>query len=211
MPSKSRASSKSTRGKRAASKAKTAPVPEPVVETTAPEPVVETVSVETTQTSELMELTVEDQFKNILERIQEFRSLAVSLAADVKKLQKNVHKQMKENGKKNRKRRVNASGEKRPPSGFAKPTQISNSLCQFLGLPNGTEIARTEVTKRLTKYIKAHDLQDVNNKRIINCDPALATLLNVKPDNEVTYFNLQRYMKPHFPKSAAALAAAATA
>ena len=69
-------------------------------------------------------------------------------------------------------------------------------------------MARTEVTKHLTKYIKAHELQDQANKRIINCDTALAGLLNVKPSDEVTYFNLQRYMKPHFPQSAANLAAA---
>ncbi len=72
-------------------------------------------------------------------------------------------------------------------------------------------MARTEVTKYLTKYIKEHQLQDSANKRIINCDSALASLLNVQPSDEVTYFNLQRYMKPHFPKSASALAAAAAA
>ena len=70
-------------------------------------------------------------------------------------------------------------------------------------------MARTEVTKYITKYIKEHQLQDSANKRIINCDSALASLLNVKPTDEVTYFNLQRYMKPHFPKSASALASAA--
>ena len=130
--------------------------------------------------------------------------------ADVRKLQKNVNRQVRESSKKNKKRK-NTGDSKRPPSGFAKPTLISDSLCQFLGVESGTMMARTEVTKHLTKYIKAHELQDQANRRIINCDSALAGLLNVKPSDEVTYFNLQRYMKPHFPQSAKNLAAAATA
>ena len=98
------------------------------------------------------------------------------------------------------------AGRKRPrkngarsPSGFVKPTLISKELATFLGKEVGTEMARTEVTKYLTKYIKDHQLQDPANKRIINCDAQLSGLLNVTPSDEVTYFNLQRYMKPHFP------------
>ena len=62
-------------------------------------------------------------------------------------------------------------------------------------------MARTEVTKELTQYIKQHSLQDSENKRRINCDSALKSLLNVSDSDEVTYFNLQRYMKIHFPTS----------
>lgn len=209
------AAKKSSGPKKAARKSakKSTPVAQPVVE---PEPVVvappEPVVVEqTTSTTEIVELTLDEQFKDILTRIQEFRNLAAGLVADVRKLQKNVNKQVRESNKKNKKRRVNSGDSKRPPSGFAKPSLISDTLCQFLGQPSGTEMARTEVTKYLTKYIKEHQLQDSANKRIINCDSALASLLNVKPSDEVTYFNLQRYMKPHFPKSASALAAAAAA
>ena len=173
------------------------PAPEPVV-VTPPEP-------EPSQQVESVsdEVSVEQQFKDILTRIQEFRTLAQSLTADVRRLQKNVARQVRESNRKNRKRAVrSADGSKRPPSGFAKPALISDSLCQFLGKPSGTEMARTEVTKYLTQYIKQHSLQDSENKRRINCDPALKSLLNVSDSDEVTYFNLQRYMKPHFPTSA---------
>ena len=130
--------------------------------------------------------------------------MANTLMADVRKLQKNVAKQVRESNKKNKKRRVKSGDSKRPPSGFAKPALISDALCQFLGVSKGSEMARTEVTKYLTKYIKEHKLQDENNKRIIVCDSKLTALLKVQPNDEVTYFNLQRYMKPHFPKSASA-------
>lgn len=211
MPAKSKSTS-AARKSRTPKKTKTTataptPAPEPVVvevvaapvEVAAPEPVAASA-----------EPSLDDQFKDILTRLQNFRTLSQTLMADVRKLQKNVARQVRESSKKNKKRRA-AGDSKRPPSGFAKPTLISDSLCQFLGVESGTMMARTEVTKHLTKYIKAHELQDQANKRIINCDTALAGLLNVKPSDEVTYFNLQRYMKPHFPQSAANLAAAALA
>lgn len=205
MPAKSKSNSASKARSSSAKKNTKAtkvdtPAPEPVV-VAEPAPVVETAAA-------TPELSLEDQFKDILTRLQQFRTLSQTLMADVKKLQKNVNRQVRESTRKNKKRK-NADGSKRPPSGFAKPTLISDSLCQFLGVESGTMMARTEVTKHLTKYIKAHELQDEANKRIINCDSALAGLLNVKPSDEVTYFNLQRYMKPHFPQSAANLAAAA--
>lgn len=213
MPAKSKAKStprKSRSNSKKATKAAAAPAPEPVVEVApvAPEPVVEVAATPTSEAPQ--ELSIEDQFKDILTRLQSFRSLSQTLMADVRKLQKNVNRQVRESTRKN-KRRKNTGDSKRPPSGFAKPTLISDSLCQFLGQPSGTLMARTEVTKHLTKYIKEHELQDEANKRIINCDSALAGLLNVQPSDEVTYFNLQRYMKPHFPMSAANLAAAAAA
>ena len=183
----------------------TAPAPEPVPE---PVPVAETVEATPAPTETL---SVEDQFKDILTRLQEFRSLSNTLMQDVRKLQKNVNRQIRESTKKSRRRKPTSGDSKRPPSGFAKPALISDPLCQFLGVQSGTEMARTEVTKYLTKYIKEHKLQDSENKRIINCDSKLASLLNVEPADEVTYFNLQKYMKPHFPTSAANLALAAAA
>ena len=87
---------------------------------------------------------------------------------------------------------------KREPSGFAKPTEISHELCDFLQKPYGTEMARTEVTKYLTQYIKQFNLQEPSDKRKINPDLKLSKLLGCESTDEVTYFNLQKWMKPHF-------------
>lgn len=219
MPAKSK-STKPRSTARRSTKSKTtqeaAPAPEPVVEVApepvAPEPVaLEPVSSETSSLTTSEEPDIEHQFKDIYTRIQEFKTMATTLMADVRRLQKNVTRQVKDANKRNRKRKNTNPDKKRPPSGFAKPALISDSLCQFLGKPSGTEMARTEVTKYLTQYIKQHALQDQANKRIINCDTALKGLLNVNAEDQVTYFNLQRFMKPHFPTSAANLAAAAAA
>ena len=98
----------------------------------------------------------------------------------------------------------------RSPSGFVKPTKISKELAKFLGKPHGTEMARTEVTREINTYIRAHKLQDPKNGRRILADSKLRTLLKLKKDDELTYFNLQRYMSPHFAKSAKAKKASAS-
>ena len=126
----------------------------------------------------------------------------MTVVSDLKKLHKTVQKQMKESSKKRKNKKLDDPNRiKRPPSGFAKPTIISLELCNFLGKPEGTEMARTEVTKFLTQYIAEHKLQDQSNRRKILPDKPLQKLLNANTEDEVTYFNLQKYMKVHFPKS----------
>ena len=99
----------------------------------------------TPSATEVETVSLEDQFKDILTRLQEFRNMSNALMADVRKLQKNVAKQVRESIKKNKKRQKVRSGDsKRPPSGFAKPALISDALCQFLGVSKGSEMARTE-------------------------------------------------------------------
>ena len=88
----------------------------------------------------------------------------------------------------------------RAPSGFVKPTKISDELASFLGKPFGSEMARTDVTREINAYIRANNLQDKTNGRKISPDTQLAKLLKVTEADELTYFNLQRYMSPHFAK-----------
>lgn len=99
---------------------------------------------------------------------------------------------------------VDENAPKKAPSGIVKPTNISDEMCGFMGKAPGTQLARTEVTKYITGYIKQHNLQDSVSKRNINPDAKLKSLLAI-PDGEIlTYFNLQKYMKVHFPKPATA-------
>lgn len=92
-----------------------------------------------------------------------------------------------------------SSGFARRPSGFVTPT-ISDELAQFLKVPAGTILPRSEVSKLINGYIRANNLQDANNGRVIKPDAKLRKLLNVKSTDEVTYFNLQRHMKHHFTR-----------
>ena len=174
-------------------------------------------TVETTETAETVETTevtllqqIESDFASLTERLGQFKTMYTSITSDLRKLQKNMAKHVRENSRKKNKRKTSSANKtQRAPSGFAKPALISDELCTFLGKSPGTEMARTEVTKYLTSYIKEHELQDQANKRKILPDAKLKKLLNVNSSDEVTYFNLQKYMKVHFPKSAATLAAEA--
>lgn len=200
----------------APSKKRSAPKKKVVVETTTtsapiettptPAPVAVPVSAPESEIVEVTPLQQIDQgFTSLNSKLSEFKSLYASINTDLRALQKNIQRYMKDSSKRNRRNKnTDPNRPKRPPSGFAKPALISSALCNFLGKPEGTEMARTEVTKHLTQYIKTNSLQDQENRRKIVPDAALKKLLNVKDSDEVTYFNLQKYMKVHFPKSASA-------
>lgn len=217
MPAKKTSTTKTpakkTSGKKSVAKTVEAATPAPAPE---PEVVAAPDTVSTTTTAAPVEVSLLDQiesdFSSLNERLAQFKTMYTSITSDLRKLQKNMARHVKENSRRNRKRKAPAGDRpKRAPSGFAKPALISKELCSFLGKPTGTEMARTEVTKHLTSYIKEHNLQDQANKRKIIPDAALKKLLNVKPSDELTYFNLQKYMKVHFPKPASAVAAEAAA
>ena len=199
-----KAPAKKSSGKASKTAAASTPTPAPVaVPATVAAPVVS----EASTVSSTPEVSLEERFESILTRLAEFKTFQATLHADVKVLRREVTRQMREANKRRRRRPAtadDATRTPRAPSGFAKPTLISDELCSFLGKPSGTEMARTEVTKSITAYIKEHSLQHADNKRRIMPDTALASLLNVDDSVELTYFNLQKYMKVHFPKSAAA-------
>ena len=132
-------------------------------------------------------------------KLQLLVGILSTLKNDYKSLEKIVTREMK-NAKKasSKKRRNNAN---RKPSGFIKPTRISDELAEFLGKTIGTEMARTEVSKEINSYIHSNGLQDKSNGRKINPDPRLTKLLKLSKEDELTYFNLQRYMKHHFIKA----------
>ena len=88
----------------------------------------------------------------------------------------------------------------RAPSGFVKPTRISDKLASFLGKDKGIEMARTGVTREINLYIRSNNLQDKENGRKINPDTKLQALLKLETTDELTYFNLQKYLSPHFAK-----------
>jgi chromatin remodeling complex protein RSC6 len=131
-------------------------------------------------------------------KIQHLSSILTTLKSDYKTLEKTIARELKASQKASGKKRKSSGN--RQPSGFVKPTPISNELASFLGKAVGSEMARTEVSKEINAYIRSKSLQDKTNGRKIIPDAALTKLLNVGKGDELTYFNLQRYMKHHFLK-----------
>ena len=145
------------------------------------------------------------QSGEFLTKLQQVSALLTSLKTEYRALEKKWTRTLTVAQKQNSKRKRKAST--RSPSGFVKPTRISDELASFLSQPSGVEMARTDVTRSLNAYIREHNLQDKENGRKINPDQKLAKLLKVGKDDTLTYFNLQRYMSPHFAKAAAATSA----
>ncbi len=144
-------------------------------------------------------MLITKDFNSFLEKLQQVNSLLSSLKTDFRALEKKTTREFKQVQKQNAKRKRKQGN--RSPSGFVKPTLISNELASFLGKANGVEMARTEVTREINNYIRQHSLQDKSNGRKINADKKLSTLLNLKKDDELTYFNLQKFMSHHFAKA----------
>ena len=140
--------------------------------------------------------------KNFEELLNELNTLKTHLSTIInatKTLEKQVKKELKNKDKINKSKKPST----KKPSGFAKPSKISDELCEFFKLPKKSELARTDVTKRIIAYVKENNLENKENKKLIDCDEKLKKLLKCN-DEEVTYFNIQRFMNPHFIKNSSA-------
>lgn len=155
-------------------------------------------TVPATSTTEEVPVVEVDRFAVVLEKLQGFANDLKETIAHVKNMQKEFIKLQKTTTKKTKK--TPSTTGPRTLSGFAKPSQLSEELCEFMGVAKGTSMARTEVTRMINEYIKKNNLQDASDKRHILPDEKLRKILNLQGDDKLTYFNLQKYMKHHFTK-----------
>ena len=146
-----------------------------------------------------VEASLVEQSGEFVTKLNQLSVMLASLKTEYRALEKKWTREVKAAQKVSSKRKRKAGN--RAPSGFVKPTKISDELASFLGKEKGSEMARTEVTRDINKYIRTNNLQDKENGRKINPDSKLAALLKLKKTDELTYFNLQRYMSPHFAKA----------
>ena len=139
-----------------------------------------------------------EQFEGIVNGMSMIKNQISSLQQNLKQLEKNIKKQMKGLKKEVTK---NKNKGNRQPSGFAKPSKVTKELCEFMNKDEGTEIARTEVTRALVAYIKTNHLENKINSKFITPDEKLKFLLGLEEGQELTYFNIQKYMNKHFVKN----------
>lgn len=183
--------------------AATAAAPKKVVKKEVPTPVEAPVVVPApTESTESTSSSREDRHKAALkvldEQLATLKALRASLVANYKADSADLKAAQKSGGRR-RRAPVDENAPKRAPSGITKPTKVSDAMCEFMGRPKGELVARTEVTKFITNYIKTHNLKDEAVKRHINPDSKLRALLNIPQGDQLTYFNLQKYMTSHFP------------
>lgn len=175
-----------------------------VKETTPPKeetPVVETPAVEetTVKAPTDTEINYDEDFKVLQDQLKDAMTLIKGLVSHVSRLEKRVSRDRKVMNKKMKGRVKRVVDPNRPPSGFAKPGPVSDELRAFLKLDKDELISRTQVTRRITEYCKEHNLQKEEDKRTIHPNAALKKLLRTKKDDTLTFFNLQKFMKVHYP------------
>ena len=141
---------------------------------------------------------IQKEWKSMEESLSSLRSQVTAVQHQLRALEKTTMKEMRVLEKDVLKSKNKGN---RKPSGFAKPSKISSELCEFMGKENGAEVARTEVTQFVIAYIKQNKLAESKN---IIPDQKLTALLGIENNSEenVTYFNIQKYMNRHFPKAA---------
>ena len=144
--------------------------------------------------------TLDEDLKTVTTQLTTLRDTVTALLGQVKRLDKRVHREIKDARK--RKRRVKAEegaegAVKRAPSIFERPVKVTDELCTFLGKAKGTLMSRSEVTKGVNNYVKEKNLK---NKHDIKPDASLKKLLAIAEGEPLTYFNLQRYLNRHYVK-----------
>ena len=172
-----------------------------------PAPIIETAPVVSEEEVVDTAPTVFDQFAGFMAKLQGVSAQMSALRTEFRGIERQVSRDLKAAAKITAKKKRKTGN--RAPSGFVKPTLISNELAGFLGKPEGSEMARTEVTREINSYIREHKLQDKDNGRKIIADKKLTSLLKLKKGDELTYFNLQKYMSPHFAKASDKIATSA--
>ena len=120
--------------------------------------------------SDAAEYSISTGFSEFITKFQTMLTSFNALKVELRSLEKVTVKQLKVAEKQSIKKRRKGN---RAPSGFVKPSLISDELAKFLDKPCGTEMARTDVTREINKYIRANNLQDKNNGRKINPDKQL--------------------------------------
>jgi upstream activation factor subunit UAF30 len=154
--------------------------------------------------------TLDDDLKAVSGNLNTLKETVSAMLSQVKKLEKRVHRELKDARKRKRRSKVEEGPDAKPraPSIFERPTQVTDELCKFLGKANGTLMSRSEVTKAVNNYVKEKNLK---NKHDIKPDAALKKLLAIGEGEPLTYFNLQRYLNRHYVKATPVATATATA
>ena len=183
---------------------KSTPAPAPVVEVPVVDtPVVDTPVVDASTGNNVpsgpVMMDYSDEFSALRSQLSDALSLVKSLTSAVVALERRVARDKKVVDKKMKTKVKRVRDPNAPPTGFQKPLNVSDELRKFLGIAEGELIARTEVTKAINAYCKEHSLQKEEDKRTIKPDKVLTKLLRIQKGDELTFFNLQKYLKPHYP------------
>jgi chromatin remodeling complex protein RSC6 len=147
-----------------------------------------------------IELSALDALNSYLKDLNDFKTTFAEFHKRGKEIKKLVEKEMKDLKTYSKKKRTRKPDSK--PGGFRKPVKISDEMCEFIGIPKGKKLARTEVSKKLNEYIRDNNLQHEKDRRIIKPDEKLLALFSdeYKDECRLDFFTMQKYIKHHYIK-----------
>ena len=178
----------------------------PVVASVAPAVVAAPAAAEAedTRTADTILSTLQETLKSISSEMTTRMRDAVKSALEASKA---VKRELRTKGKRHRKNPEDMTPEERKTyesrranNAFLKVRPITDELATFMGLPSKSLKSQTDVTKFIANFVKTHNCFDPSFKRRILPDAKLGKLLRVKDGQEVTYLNLQSFLKVHFIK-----------
>jgi chromatin remodeling complex protein RSC6 len=191
---------------KAAKKAPAAKVEVVVPTTAAAVPPVAAATAAPAQSSEALLASLTEQLKALstefTAKVREAVKATQEAAKQAKKEQRDSKKKRKISPEEMTPEQRKAWEARRANNAFLVERALSPELCHFMGIAAGSKRSQTQVTKYISDYVKSHNCFDPNFKRRIIPNAALAKLLRVDDKTEVTYLNLQRFLKVHFVKTA---------
>jgi hypothetical protein len=158
--------------------------------------------------------TVTQDIESLTAQLQSVRDAAISGLKALTKLSKRVAREVKEAGRRRRVRKAapveGAAPVAKRPTIFTTPVTLRDSLCSFLGKPNGSQMTPADVTRAFSAYVDSHKLKDAEKGHTIHPDAPMRKVLGVKEGEALTYRNIQTYLYKLYdlPKKAAAVATA---
>jgi chromatin remodeling complex protein RSC6 len=157
------------------------------------------------QSSEALLATLTEQLKSLstefTAKVREAVKATQEAAKAAKKEQRDSKKKRKINPADMTPEQRKAWEARRANNAFLVQRPLTPELCTFMGISAGSKRSQTEVTKFVSEYVKSHNCFDPQFKRRILPNAALSKLLRVDDKTEVTYLNLQKYLKVHFQKA----------
>lgn len=145
-------------------------------------------------------IDIDSNFDLLEKDLVKFKSEFTNFMIRFRQLRKEFRKYGKETTKKGRKNNMNDNlmVPKRKPTGFQVAVNLSKELCIFLNVSEDTKMNCSEVSRRMNIYFINNSLQEGVN---IKLDKKLKDLLKPNKDEQITYFNLQKYLKKHYIKN----------
>jgi len=172
----------------------------PVVAAPTPAPVVET------RTADAVLTSLQETLKTLK---SDLTSRLAAVSHDLVEVSKAVKRELRDSKRRRKVDPATLSPEdraiweaRRKNNAFLKPRLLTDEMCTFMGLPAKSQRSQTDVTKFVSAYVKEHNCFDPKFKRRIVPDTKLAKLLRTKDKDEVTYLNLQSFLKVHYVKTA---------